>query len=139
MRNGPNGDSGRIGALAQAVYEFPEESIVVISSPKTIVNEWRFVVAAGEVVAGCLYQCGTDKAFDSNYDPAAFQLASEIAALGYEPDPVWVVDICETSDGEYRMLEIGGFSFSDLYACNKLDVVVAVSNVAKLVWQGSYP
>ncbi len=117
-------------------YEFPIESLVVVSSPKTIINEWRFVVAAGTVVTGCLYQKGTEKSYESTYDPAAFQLASEIASLGYEPDPVWVVDICETSDGEYRMLEIGGFSFSDLYACNKMDVVAAVSRVAKLVWQG---
>jgi hypothetical protein len=119
-------------------YEFPAESIVVVSSPKAIVNEWRFVVAAGRVVAGCLYQQGKTKMLKCEYDHEAFQLASTIASSGYEPDPVWVVDICETSDGEFRLLEIGGFSFSDLYACDKTAVVSAVSEVAKLVWQGAY-
>ncbi|WP_425398358.1 ATP-grasp domain-containing protein [Aeoliella sp.] len=119
-------------------YDFPPESMVVVSSPKTIVNEWRFVVAAKTVVAGCLYQRGSEKVLEPDYDPAALQLASQIASSGYEPDPVWIVDICETSEGDYHMLEIGGFSFSDLYACDKREVVVAVSRVAKLVWQGCY-
>jgi hypothetical protein len=26
------------------------------------------------------------------------------------------MDICKTADGSYHLLEIGGFSFSDLYA-----------------------
>ncbi len=116
-------------------YEFPPESLVVVSSPKKIVNEWRFIVAGGTVVTGCLYQRGTEKVLERGYDPKAFQLASEIASLGYEPDPVWVVDICETSSGEYRMLEIGGFSFSDLYACDTTKTVAAVSRVAEQVWQ----
>ena len=119
-------------------YEFPNESMVVVSSPKTIVQEWRFVVAAGKVVTGCLYQTGSEQTYEPLFDSSAFELASEIASLGYEPDPVWVMDICKTSEGAYRMLEIGGFSFSDLYACNKFEVVAAVSDVAKRVWQGSY-
>ena len=118
-------------------YEFAIESIVVVSSPKHIVQEWRFVVAAGKVVAGCLYQTESEQTYDPKYDPAAFELASEIASQGYEPDPVWIVDICKTSDGDYRMLEIGGFSFSDLYACNKNDIVAAVSDVAESVWRQS--
>ena len=35
----------------------------------------------------------------------------------------------------YRLLEIGGFSFADLYACNKADVVAAVSAVAVEEWE----
>lgn len=119
-------------------YEFPTESLVVVSSPKTVVQEWRFVVAGGQVVAGCLYQTEGEQTYEPGYDPAAFTLASEIASQGYEPDPVWVLDICRTAEGDYRMLEIGGFSFSDLYACSKPDVVAAVSAVAQRVWEDTY-
>jgi len=41
------------------------------------------------------------------------------------------MDICKTADNSYHLLEIGGFSFSDLYACNMSDVVAAVSAAAK--------
>ena len=119
-------------------YEFAVGSLVVVSSPKTIVKEWRFVVANGTVVTGCLYQSGPDKTCKPEYDPEAFQLASELASSGYEPDPVWIVDICKTADGTYHMLEIGGFSFSDLYASDMKKVVAAVSRVAKQVWNCSY-
>jgi len=34
-----------------------------------------------------------------------------------------------------RKLEIGGFSFADLYACDKMAVVKAVSEVALDVWR----
>jgi hypothetical protein len=119
-------------------YEFPASELVIVSSPKTIEKEWRFVVASGIVSAGCLYQTGTEQTYHPEYDPVAFDLASTIAAHCYQPDPVWIVDICKTSGNEYHLLEIGGFSFSDLYACNKTDVVSAVSEVAKAVWSGSY-
>jgi len=45
------------------------------------------------------------------------------------------MDICQTSDGDYHLLEIGDFSFSDLYACNMPDIVRAVSAVAEEVWE----
>ena len=116
-------------------YEFPEESLVVVSSPKTIVQEWRFVVSNGEVVTGCLYQTGQEKTLDARSDPEALQLAEKIAQQDYQPDPVWIIDVCKTSDGKYRMLEIGGFSFSDLYACDMNKVVVAVSEAAERIWR----
>lgn len=116
-------------------YEFPPSSLVVVSSPRSILSEWRFVIATGKVVAGCKYKEGDDLDYRPQYDHNAFELAESIAAIEYEPDPVWVMDICKTLDGSYHLLEIGGFSFSDLYACNKSDVVAAVSAVAKTVWE----
>jgi len=68
-------------------------------------------------------------------DGDAKQRAQTIASCGYSPDPVWIIDICQTSDGEYHLLEIGGFSFADLYACDKSDIVNAVSNVALNQWR----
>jgi len=120
-----------------AFYEFPPSTIVAVSSPKDIQYEWRFVVASHEVVAGCQYRKGAEFDCKPGYDRAAFDLAKSIAAVDYEPDPVWVMDICRTSDTSYHLLEIGGFSFADLYACDMADVVAAVSATAKAVWQKS--
>jgi len=116
-----------------AFYEFPAASLVVVSSPKPIVAEWRFVVAQGKVVAGCQYKSGDAIDYRPAYDADAFDLAQSIAASGYQPDPAWVMDICRTADNSLYLLEIGGFSFADLYACNKADVVAAVSAAAAAV------
>ena len=97
-------------------YEFPASSLVVVSSPKTVEREWRFVAANRDIITGCLY-CENGQ-FESKpqIDGSAKLLAQEIASCDYSPDPVWIIDICQTSDGEYHLLEIGGFSFADLYA-----------------------
>lgn len=116
-------------------YEFPPSSLVLVSSPKAILREWRFVVAGGNVVAGCQYKEGNDLICRPDCDKDALNLAASIASIDYEPDPVWVMDICETSDGSFHLLEVGGFSFADLYACNMPDVVAAVSEAAETVWQ----
>lgn len=120
-----------------AFYEFPPNSIVVVSSPQEIEAEWRFVVAQRQVVAGTQYKSGGGLESQPTYDNEALTLASKIAASEFQPDPVWVMDICRTTDGAYHLLEIGGFSFADLYACDKKAVVAAVSKAAIAEWKRS--
>ncbi len=121
-----------------AFYEFPINSLVVVGSPREIQAEWRFVVANGNVISGCQYKKGTEFDYRPEYDDNAHALAKSIAALEYQPDPVWIMDICQLSDNSYHLLEIGGFSFADLYECNKADIVKAVSEAAQVVWQKAH-
>jgi hypothetical protein len=117
-------------------YDFPRDSLVVVSSPKELRKELRFVVANGEIVAGCLYKTGDTLDYQPECDREALEFAkSVVSSVNYEPDPVWVLDVCETADGTHHVLEIGGFSFADLYACNMSDVVRAVSRAAIAAWQ----
>lgn len=116
-------------------YEFPSNSLVVVGSPRMIVSEWRFVIADGKDIAGCQYKRNGEFECQSGYDGSAIEFAKSIAELDYQPDPVWVMDICKTSDNSYHLLEIGAFSLSNLYACNMVDVAAAVSSVAKSVWE----
>lgn len=118
-------------------YDFPPESIVVVSTPKTVTCEWRFVVAGGRIVAGSQYSRNGNMELNAKYSPDAHSLASSIAALDFAPDPAWIIDICTTDDEQYHLMEIGGFSFSDLYACDKSEVVEAVSQEALKVWEAS--
>ncbi len=114
-------------------YEFPIESIVVVSSPKQIVAEWRFVVADRKIVTGSQYVDRNEKVLRIAEDPNALAFANSVLESGFEPDPVWVLDVCKTEDGQYHLLEIGGFSFAGLYACDKDAVVQAVSAVAQRI------
>jgi hypothetical protein len=117
-------------------YDFPRESLVVVSSPKPILREWRLVVAAGQIVAGSKYREGDESVRQPGVDAGAIAFAQAVLAAGYAPDPVWVMDICQTADNEFHLLEIGGFSFAALYACDKDAVVRAVSAVAERVHAG---
>src|SRR5262249_12958387 len=115
-------------------YDFPKSSLVVVSSPKKLVAEWRFVIVNQQVVSGCEYKRNNSFNPQPGYDADAFDLANVVASAGNQPDPVWIVDICQNDRGEYALLEIGGFSFSDLYCCDKAVIANAVSDVAVDLW-----
>ncbi|MEM7558832.1 MAG: ATP-grasp domain-containing protein [Planctomycetota bacterium] len=114
---------------------FPEESLVVVSTPKRILKEWRFVVVEGRVVAGSEYcDNGTFVARRAE-DEQTFDFARKVADCGYQPEPVWVLDICKTNEGRFAVVEVGAFSFAGLYDCDKDAIVRAVSDAALAMHQ----
>ncbi|MGC3972641.1 MAG: ATP-grasp domain-containing protein [Pirellulales bacterium] len=120
-----------------AFYEFPLNSLVVVSPPRSLDVEWRFVVADKQIVAGSQYRADGKFEPRAEIDGDAKIFAEQVASRVFEPERVWILDVCRTSQGEYRLLEIGGFSFSDLYLTNKRDVVEAVSRVALSIWKSA--
>ena len=116
-------------------YGFPSNEIVVVSSPKSIIREWRFVVVEGRVITGSEYVVGQEYSYAPATDEGAKEFATRLAQLAGEPDPVWVIDVAQTEAGDYGLMEIGGFSFASLYACDKALVVKAVSQAAEKLWR----
>lgn len=120
-------------------YEFigfndvPVEALVVVSSPQDITAEWRFIIADRKVIAGSQYKLEGELIISSSIDSGAVRFAEKVLEQCYEPDPVWILDIGKTGDGTYHIVEVGGFSFAGLYACDKDAVVRGVSQVAARV------
>jgi hypothetical protein len=81
------------------------------------------------VVAGSAYEPSGRAARADDPSGEPWSLASRIAASLAPPDAAYVMDICETDSG-LRLLELNPFSGADLYACNRDDVVAAVSSIA---------
>jgi hypothetical protein len=110
-------------------YGVDPEVMVVVARPQVVRAEWRFFVCRGQVVTGSCYRRGDQRvrkrADEKRMDVARNMLAFALSQ-GYDPDPVWVLDICEDGAGEYRILEVGGFSSAGLYACNTHLLVQAV-------------
>lgn len=48
----------------------------------------------------------------------------------YEPDPAWVLDVCETK-GHLKVLEVGSFSCSGLYAADPETVILKINELFK--------
>lgn len=119
-----------------AFYEFPCEALVVVSSPKSIVDESRFVMVDGVVVAGSKNRVNGEVR-TAEPDPESRRVAEKIAQSEFQPDRAWVLDVCRTSDGACHLLEIGAFSFANLYGCNKRAVVEAVSAAAESIWMAA--
>jgi len=120
------------------VEEFADkDSLIVISSPKNIKAEWRFVVAEGEVVAGSMYRENGKSECTGGWHNKAFELA-KIVANKYSPDPIYVIDVCQGADNEYYLLEIGSFSCAGLYACDMKPIVETASRLALNCWNEIY-
>jgi hypothetical protein len=111
----------------------PEE-LIVISEPRNIKFEWRFVVVEGKVIAGSQYKEKDRVAIVEGYPQGAFDFASYIASI-YDPDICWVCDVCQTKHDEFKIMEVGCFSCAGLYKCDREAVVKAVSDAAVKEWE----
>jgi hypothetical protein len=106
------------------LYDVKPDTLVVVSEPRNLIGEWRFVVVEKKIVAGSPYK-------DSRPVPTeAYELAERVAMDGYEPDTCWVLDICQTQSGGFYLLEIGSFSCAGLYKCDMEPIVREVSQVS---------
>jgi hypothetical protein len=90
----------------------------------------NFVVAEDRVITGSPYKKGR---MDPP-TPEAVALAEKVAKAGYQPDPVWCVDVCRTSMDKYYVVEIGCFSCAGLYECDLDKIVREVSAIALRDW-----
>jgi len=114
-------------------YDVDPSELVIVSQPSEIKGEWRFVVVGDKVVAGSQYAAHGCVGCSEEYPQEAFDLAQKIAGI-YQPDRVFVVDICKCLAG-YKLMEVGCFSCAGLYDCNRHHIVEAVSEEALKEWR----
>lgn len=108
-----------------------EHDLVVISSPKNIRAEWRFIVSKYQEIIGLSlykYQDQITRIPSAPKDCVDFVL--ELLKLEYFPDSVFCMDIVENNDGEFYLMELNSFSSAGLYACKKDLIVKRVSEIA---------
>ncbi|MXG88409.1 ATP-grasp domain-containing protein [Nocardioides flavescens] len=124
-------DAVNAAALDHGFYYDDERLPVVVTPVVDVGEEWRFVVAGGEVVAGSGYVAdGREQAGSLGAGHPAWAYAETVVARLSAPEPVFVVDVCETPRG-LRLLELNPFSGADLYDCDRGAVVAAVDRVVE--------
>lgn len=112
-------------------YYFDDETLPVVVAPvRSISREWRYVVVNGAVIAGSAYEAAQRTALPDSPQRESWQFAEQVAQSITAPESAYVLDICE-SDGRLHVLELNPFSGADLYACDRLAIVNAVSKLAR--------
>lgn len=114
------------------LYDVPPEELCVIAPPVNIKTEWRFFVSRGQVITGSKYrENGQAKRELANEEDtsSAQELLDFCSNQGYAPDPIWVMDMCETKGGRRCILEVGSFSSSGLYASDTDKIVECLLNL----------
>jgi hypothetical protein len=134
-------------------YDVDSDMLVLISSVVPLKKEWRFVIVNGNVVSGSLYRDWSSSEKKGNTftikdyvlrhsyskheicnDEKALYIAKKGAKL-YTPDICWTMDVVETENNEYKILEIGCFSCAGLYGNDMNIVVDKVSEAAMNEWK----
>lgn len=115
-------------------YNIDQEELVIISEPYNLRYEWRFVCVDHYIITGSQYRENGVVVYSPHYPLKALELAGEVAKR-YSPDDVWIIDICETKGGQFKVMEVGCFSCCGLYECDRDIIVSQVSRVALREWQ----
>jgi hypothetical protein len=113
---------------------FDPTTLILVAAPKKVHYEWRLIVANGKVIAGSQYsQDGGFKAVrDCPSEVLAFA-ATVLQDVGWHPDPLFVMDVCDSEDG-LRLLELNSFSCSAHHLADLQVVVQTTSELASLSW-----
>lgn len=115
--------------LAQRSGESPEV-LCVVARPTRILQEWRVMIGAGEVVTGSQYRRRGSLELIGEVPDEVASYARLLASL-WSPHPLFVMDIARTSEG-LRLIEIGSVNCAGLYACD----LRAFANAVKSVLSG---
>lgn len=105
--------------------EVKASELVIASEPRNLLHEWRLVVRGTEIVASSLYKRNHLHVTEEGCPEELKKYVVENILPLYSPDPLWILDMCETSSG-YYVLEIGCLSCAGLYDCNRKEVVRAI-------------
>ncbi|MEK6882844.1 MAG: ATP-grasp domain-containing protein [Nanoarchaeota archaeon] len=106
-----------------------DKSLIIISSPKQIRGEYRFVVSKDFIIAHSTYIYQENITKIKAVPKEAIDFCEKMLKI-YIPDSVYCIDIAETMDGDMKLLEINSFASSGLYACDMDKVVEEVSKIA---------
>ena len=114
-----------------------EHEMMLVSTPKRIKWEGRFVVAhTKEIIASSTYRFQGMVAIIPSVPSETTKFCGKILDdVNYYPDPVFCLDICQDNDGECWLMELTSFSSAGLYATNKKEIITKVSRIAEEEWK----
>lgn len=111
-----------------------DNDVVIVSTPKTIQGEWRFVCCPDGIIAYSTYQYQGKRTLIPGAPQGAIDLVKDVIKVGYHPDPIFVCDVCQDADGKFWLMEFNSFSSAGLYECKKADVAKRASEIAQVEW-----
>lgn len=113
-------------------YSANDSDVIVVSTPKNIRGEWRFIVTnKKEIIGVSSYMYQGQRTYVPSAPAKAEALCREILDIGWYPDPVFTLDIAEDNDCNYWLMEFNSFTSAGTYGAKKDLIVKRVSEIAK--------
>ncbi|BAZ14143.1 hypothetical protein NIES4071_59830 [Calothrix sp. NIES-4071] len=128
------GELDNLQMFMRCHYLEDENILVVVAKERQIDGEWRVIVSDGKIVGASQYKQFGKPFYTGRMLEEVLLLAQEVAGCGWQPDSIWVLDLC-IFEGKAYILEIGFFSCAALYRCELSSVVREASRIALLEWR----
>lgn len=100
------------------VDSYDYEGLAVVSTPKNLIGEWRFVVSEGDIHAVSSYRYQGILTTVPSAPAGAYDLVLRVLDKGVNPDTIFCVDVVQDTGNEFWVMEITSFSSAGLYACD---------------------
>lgn len=132
-------DFDRIFSSTSSRHNLKDDDTLIISTPKNIVGEFRFIVTnKKEIIGVSSYMFQGQRTYIPNAPEKATSLCKEILDIGYYPDPVFTIDICTDTDQNVWLMEINSFTSAGTYAAKKDLIVKRVSEIVLEQYNTAY-
>ena len=105
--------------------------LVVVAPEQSIEGEWRVIIAQGQILCASQYRQIEKPYYQSGMPEIVRQVAEAVAQQQWQPDPIWVLDLCCSGNLAY-VLEINFLSCSALYQC---DLSLVVREASEAAWK----
>ncbi len=105
-------------------FRFYPDELIVISSPKEIISEYRLVVFEKKIIAFTRYKPHPVAEVSQDVLGYAEKCLSEV---DFNPSLIWTLDIAETKEG-FHVIEVGPFSCCGLYKCDWEPIIENINN-----------
>jgi len=117
----------RIRALDDPDSPLTPNTDILIAPPKKIHAEYRAFIIDGQIITVSLYKKGDRIISSRDVDTGIMGFIQDMADR-WAPARAYTLDVAKTVDGP-KIIEIGNFNASGLYACNVDDIVGAVERM----------
>lgn len=108
-----------------------DEDLIVVSTPKNIISEYRFIVTDKKQILGkSCYKFNQKLTTVPGAPEGATNIVRKILDVGHYPARVFAIDIVEDEDRNYWLMEFNSFNSCGLYAADKTTIVKEVSAIA---------
>ena len=126
--------SAQLKDLQQVMGSYYSDEMVVIVAPEQeIIAEWRVVIVDGQVLTASRYKKNNDMSLERELPDPVQRLVEEVLRCGWQPDPIWILDLCWAKDRPY-VLEANLFSCAAFYQGDLRLIVREASRIAQKMW-----
>jgi len=117
------------------LYNTSNEELILVSTPKEILEESRFIICGDEAIANSRYQIDGVHKIDSNSSTKSIDFVDEILEQQFwSPEELFTLDIALTPTGP-KIIELNSFSCAGWYDCDEETVIDKVSRFVYDMWK----